>query len=207
MLSAVAIDLACLRGGLPPGQNGRLREQIQEIEGRIGDTMRSVRKICRKLRPPVLDDFGLPTAIEWHLREFEERTRISCKATIDEEMPDLEKERGLVIFRIYQEAMINIFRHANATRVEVTLKRHKNHFVLKVKDNGKGITAEQIASSLSFGILGIRERVRFWGGKSQFDGVPGKGTTIKVSIPIHPAKLRLNELTQRSYTDKGSWTL
>lgn len=187
-LSAVVIDLHCLREQVPPGDDGRLKEQVQEIAGRIGDTMRSVREICRKLRPPILDDLGLSTAIAWHLREFQEKTGIRCTATLDKKLPDHRKELGLVLFRIYQEAMTNILRHAGATRVEVTLKLHKAHLVLKVKDNGEGISSEQITSPLSLGILGIRERVRFWGGTSLLTGAPGKGTTVKVSIPLRTTK-------------------
>jgi PAS domain S-box-containing protein len=191
-LSAVAIDLSCLRGRLPPGQDG-FKEQVQEIEARIGDTMRSVREICRKLRPPILDDLGLATAIKWHLRQFQEKTGVHCFADVAEELPDHQKELDLVVFRIYQEAMTNVLRHAEATKVEVALKCNKTCFVLKVQDNGKGISAEQLASSLSLGILGIRERVRFWGGKSLLTGAPGKGTTVKVSIPFKQRKRSFKE--------------
>jgi PAS domain S-box-containing protein len=182
-LSAVTIDLACLRERLP-GQDAGLKEEVREIEKRIGDTTESVREICRELRPPILDDFGLPTAIKWHLGELRKKTGMDCTASIDEEIPVHQKEISLVIFRIYQEAMINVLRHARATRVHVMLKLNKNHLVLVVKDNGKGISAEQITSPLSLGILGIRERVRFWGGKSLFTGSPDKGTTVRVSIPL-----------------------
>jgi PAS domain S-box-containing protein len=182
-LSAVTIDLACLRERLP-GQDTSLKEEVREIEKRIGDTTESVREICRELRPPILDDFGLPTGIKWHLGEFRKKTGMDCTSSIDEEIPVHQKEISLVIFRIYQEAMINVLRHARATRVHVMLKIKKDHLVLVVKDNGKGISTEQITSPLSLGILGIRERVRFWGGKSLFTGSPGRGTTVRVSIPL-----------------------
>jgi len=186
-LSAVVIDLACLREQLPPEQEGR--RQVRAIEAKISDTMRSVREICRKLRPPILDDLGLPTAIAWHLRDFQERTGIQCAAAIDEKIPSHEKELSLLMFRIYQETMTNILRHAAATRVDVTLNYLKGHLALEVKDNGKGISAGQSTSPLSLGILGIRERVRFWGGKFSITGSPGKGTTVMVSMPLRPAKL------------------
>jgi signal transduction histidine kinase len=187
-LSAVVIDLHCLREQLPRGDDGRARNQVQEIEGRIGDTMRSVREICRKLRPPILDDLGLPAAIKWHLREFQEKAGIECIAAIDGEIPEYRKEVGLVIFRIYQEAITNILRHARATRVGVTLRNHKQQLILEVTDNGIGISAEEVTSPLSLGLLGIRERVRFWGGKLLLTGAPGKGTVLRVSIPLRPTK-------------------
>ena len=193
-LSAVVIDLACLREQLPPGQDGR--RQVRAIEARIRDTMRSVREICRKLRPPILDDLGLPTAIAWHLRDFQERTGIACTAAIDEKIPDHGKELSLVMFRIYQETMTNILRHAHATRVDVMLQHREGHLVLTVKDNGRGISPEQSASRLSLGILGIRERVRFWGGEFLITGSQGKGTTVKVSVPLRQQKLARKKPTR-----------
>lgn len=185
-LSAVRIDLACLRQQVA-GKDESLTRQVGEIERQIGDAMQSVREICRELRPPVLDDFGLVTALKWHLREFEKKTGIDCVLMIDDEISALHKGLGLVIFRVYQEAMTNILRHASATRVEVALKHQKDHLVLKVKDNGKGITMDKIGNPLSLGILGIRERIRFWRGKSWFTGLPGKGTIMRVSIPLRQA--------------------
>jgi len=197
-LSAAAVDLAYLRGRLSGEQSEWLREQIQEIEARISDAVQSVREICRKLRPPILDDLGLSTAIKWHLTQFQEKTGICCAAAISEEEPDPPKEVCPVIFRIYQEAMTNVFRHAEATTVNVSLKRYKTHIILTVKDNGKGISVEQISSPSSLGILGIRERTRFWGGKLLLTGEPGMGTMLKVSIPFKQRKRPFKKLSLRS---------
>jgi PAS domain S-box-containing protein len=182
-LSAVKIDLACLKEQVS-GKDESLKGRVQEIEGQISDAMESVREICRELRPPVFDDFGLFSAVKWHLREFEKKTGIHCTLTIREDVPCLRKELGLVIFRVYQEAMTNILRHSGATKVEVTLKHQKGHLVLRVKDNGRGFTPEQISNPLSLGILGIRERVRFWRGRSSFTSSPGKGAIMRVSVPL-----------------------
>lgn len=187
-LSALTIDLSRLRDRLPP-KNAWLKEQVQSIEKQIGGTTQSVREICRQLRPPVFDDFGLTAAIRWYLRDFQERTGIACKVMIDAEIPDHDKELDLVILRIFQEAMTNVLRHAEATQVQVALMRHSKSLVLRIEDNGKGISPEQTVNPLSLGILGIRERVRFWGGKSFFTGSPGKGTTMTVSIPILQKKV------------------
>ena len=189
-LSALTIDLTWLKQALP-GNNGGLREKVSEIERQISSTLESVRQICRELRPPVFDDFGLPTAIKWHLKEFQKRTGINCVAVIDEEIPAHEKGLALVVLRIFQEAMTNILRHAEATKVQVTLKNRVDNLVLRVSDNGKGISPQQMTNPLSLGILGIRERVRFWGGKSSFTGSPGRGTTMTVSIPIARRKVSL----------------
>jgi PAS domain S-box-containing protein len=195
-LSALTIDLAWLKEKVPQ-EDGRLREQVQSIERQVSGTMQSVREICRELRPPVFDDFGLLIAIKWHLREFEKRTGIKCVAIMDEKIPTLEKGLALVILRTYQETMTNILRHAEATKVRVTLRTHAKNLVLRVKDNGKGIRRKQIEAPLSLGILGIRERVRFWGGKSFFTGSPGKGTTMTVSIPIARREVSLKHRQKR----------
>lgn len=182
-LSALKIDLSRLKSRLPQ-EDRWLTEQVESIETQIGVTMQSVREICRQLRPPVFDDFGLTTTIRWYVRDFQVRTGILCKVLIDEEIPDHDKELDLVILRIFQEAMTNVLRHAQATQVQVTLMRRSKSLVLRIEDNGRGISPEQITNPLSLGILGIKERVRFWGGKSFFTGLPGKGTTMTVSIPI-----------------------
>jgi signal transduction histidine kinase len=187
-LSALTIDLSRLKDRLPP-KDTLLREQVQSIEKQIGVTMQSVREICRQLRPPVFDDFGLNAAIRWYLRDFQERSGIDCAVKIDDEMPEHDKELDLVILRIFQEAMTNVLRHAEATQVQVSLMRHSKHLVLRIKDNGKGITSEQAADPMSLGIIGIRERVRFWGGKSLFIGSPDRGTTVTVSMPITRKKM------------------
>ncbi len=98
------------------------------------------------------------------MRDFQERTGIACKVMIDEEIPDHDKELDLVILRIFQEAMTNVLRHAEATQIQVSLMRYSKRLVLRIEDNGKGISPEQTVNPLSLGILGIRERVRFWGG-------------------------------------------
>lgn len=187
-LSALTIDLSRLKGRLPQ-EDHWLKEQVEGIEKKIGFTMQSVREICRQLRPPVFDDFGLPTAIRWYLRDFQERTGITCKVMIDEKIPDHDKELDLVFLRIFQEAMTNVLRHAEATHVQVSLSMHSKRLIMRIADNGKGISSEQTASPLSLGILGIKERVRFWGGKSSFNGSPDKGTTMTVSIPIVRKKM------------------
>jgi PAS domain S-box-containing protein len=197
-LSALTIDLSRVREKLPKNSSG-LKNEVLKIEKQIVDTMESVRAICRELRPPIFDDFGLLVAIKWYLREFQKRTGMDCGVLIDEEIPAHEKGLDLVILRIFQEAMTNILRHAGATKVRVTLKCRSGSLVLKVKDNGRGISPEQVMDPCSLGILGIRERVRFWGGKSSFIGLFNKGTTMTVSIPIARTKASL-----RSPTDDAS---
>ncbi|MBN1847131.1 MAG: PAS domain S-box protein [Deltaproteobacteria bacterium] len=182
-LSALKIDVTQFRKNLSKDHDVS-SNQTKSMENQIDHAIHSVRHLCSELRPPILEDFGLPAAIEWYLEEYQKRTGIHCNAKIDSVFPIQENGFALMLFRILQEAMTNILRHTGATRVNVNLKNDQGTLMLKVKDNGRGITKSQVEDPRSFGITGIRERVRFWGGQSEFIGIPNKGTTMTVSIPI-----------------------
>lgn len=168
----------------PPGDMGVLVEQTKLMIEEIDKVIHSVQGICTELRPTILGHFGLTAAIGWYLEDFEKRTGIRCKARMDSRLPPLDKYLDIMLFRIFQEAMTNILRHARATMVAVRLKCEGNVLALKIKDNGRGILKEEALHPRSFGIIGIRERVRFWGGQSDFKGAPGRGTTVTVWLPI-----------------------
>lgn len=193
-LSALKIDLTCLGNGVPEDY-ASLREQTKTMEARINDAIHAVRAICSRLRPPMLDHFGLPAALQWYLQEFEKRTSITCGAEIDLDISLQDKGLALMIFRIVQEATTNILRHAEARNVMVTLKKKGPGLVLKVKDDGKGISEEEVSDPRSLGVIGIQERVRFWGGRLQFQGKPGRGTTMTIWMPVGRRK--------RNFSPKG----
>ncbi|MBI5443735.1 MAG: PAS domain-containing sensor histidine kinase [Deltaproteobacteria bacterium] len=182
-LAALKIDLAEVREGRWEPAEG-LEAKVRGIEGQVNEIMRSVREICKELRPPVFDDFGISSAVRWYLSEFEKRSGIACEAIIDEELSYQKTDGCLVMFRILQEAMSNVLRHARARKVRVTVQRAGDNLRLEVTDDGIGITAAQTTDPRSLGILGIRERVRFRGGKLSLKGSPGKGTRMIVSIPM-----------------------
>jgi signal transduction histidine kinase len=161
-----------------------LVEKTESIMERIDETIQVVKKICTELRPTVLDHFGLSAAIEWQAEDFQKRTGINCKVSFHPEDIVLEQNISIVIFRIFQEALTNIMRHSDATEVKASLKAKDGMITLEVKDNGKGITEEEITNSNSFGLLGIRERVNFLGGNVTISGISNKGTAIKVNIPF-----------------------
>jgi signal transduction histidine kinase len=200
-LSALKIDVMCLVESLPES-HGFLRDQAKAMAEKIDGAIQAVRRICSELRPPILEHFGLPVAVEWHLEDFQKRSGIRCITEIDPEVSKIEKELATILFRIFQEAMTNILRHARATTIKVVLKNEAHHLVLKVMDNGRGISKEEISSPRSFGIIGIRERVRFWGGQSAFVGIPNKGTTMTISIPLDRSRSVLEE-AQRQHISKG----
>ena len=147
-------------------------------------TIQKVKRISAELRPGVLDDFGLVAAIEWQADEFQKLIGIRIKISPRPKDIVLDRDRSTALFRIFQELLTNVARHANATKVKVSLVEKAGKIVLKVSDNGKGITNEQISDSKAFGLIGIKERVRFWQGEFKIRGAPGKGTTATVSVPL-----------------------
>jgi len=192
MLTALKIDFSWLRKRISEIEHEDLRqallEKIQLMSGLSDETIRAVRRISAALRPPVLDHFGLLAAIEWHAEEFQERTGIACTVTSTEQRIEVDKTTSTTLFRICQEALTNVVRHADATKVAVSINKKDGIHTLTVKDNGRGITESESHSSESLGILGMRERALRVGGKFRVRGRPNKGTTMTVSIPI--AELR-----------------
>jgi signal transduction histidine kinase len=149
----------------------------------IDETIQMVRRIATELRPGVLDTAGLQAALEWQASQFQAQTGITCEVTADIDDAVLEQELNTAFFRIFQEALTNIIRHAHATKVEVRLRQTASEIVLEVKDNGRGISEAQIHNTKSIGLLGIRERAALLGGTVHIKGQRGKGTVVMVHIP------------------------
>jgi len=168
-------------------RRGVLFRKTKSILKLIDKTIQTVRRISTDLRPAVLDDLGLAAAIEWQVREFQARTRMRCRLILPSQGITLDQERMTAIFRIFQEALTNVARHSNATRVKISLKEKVDHLILEVQDNGCGITESEISDVTSLGLLGMRERAIFWGGEVNITGSRGKGTAVSVRIPIHKA--------------------
>jgi signal transduction histidine kinase len=147
-------------------------------------TIGAVRRISAELRPSVLDDLGLVAAIEWQSEQFQARTGIICRCDCSLENLDLSREQSTAVFRILQEALTNILRHAQATSVDITTKAEAGEFVLAIIDNGRGISENEKSGSQSLGLLGMQERAHLIGGKINITGVEGEGTVITVRVPI-----------------------
>ncbi len=181
-LTALKIDMSWLIQKLPQKPE-ILVEKAWGMYDDIDGAIQTVKRIATELRPGALDDLGLSAAIEWQAREFTRRTSIKCRFTSSPQDIVLDRDRSTAIFRICQEALTNVVRHAEATRVNISLKGERVRVVVRVRDNGKGITLQQISSPRAFGILGMQERARFMGGDVKISGAPGKGTTVTVNIP------------------------
>jgi PAS domain S-box-containing protein len=161
-----------------------LREKIDGMMGLIDTTISAVRRISSELRPGVLDDLGLVEAIEWQAQQFQARTGIICRCDYSLEHLNLNQEQSTAVFRIFQEALTNILRHAQATSVDITIKAEAGEFVLAISDNGRGITESEKSGSQSLGLLGMHERAHLIGGKFNINGEGGKGTVITVQVPM-----------------------
>lgn len=183
LLTALQMDLSDITIDLPQDQKP-LVEKTKSMSKLIDTCIQTVQRISSNLRPSILDDLGIVPAIEWHAEEFQTRMGIKCEFTSNAENIVLDKNCSTVIYRIFQETLTNVARHANATQVKANLRKESEELILKIEDNGKGITKEDMSSPKSFGIIGIKERALFVGGKVEIEGDKGKGTTITVSIPL-----------------------
>ncbi|MBI4267242.1 MAG: PAS domain S-box protein [Chloroflexi bacterium] len=186
-LTALKIDLSWVWQRLPPNTEF-LFDKIRDMLGMIDRTIQIVKSISTQLRPAVLDDIGLAAAIEWMSAEFQRRTGIRCELHLKNGDLVPEEERDTVSFRILQEALTNIARHAQATVVRISMCARDDNLVLEINDNGKGIAKEQIYSSRAFGLIGMRERALSLGGTIEIFNNRGKGTTVKLSLPLGPKK-------------------
>jgi signal transduction histidine kinase len=182
-LTGLKMDLTWVTKRLPGGQK-QLSDKVKSMFRLIDDTIQSVRKIASLLRPEVLDQLGLAAAIGWQARDFQMRTGIRCKVSVPADALGLEHERSTAAFRIFQELLTNVARHAEATRVEVSMRTESGSLVLEVQDNGKGMPEPGTQAPKSLGLLGMRERAMLFGGSIEFSGAQGRGTRAKVLIPL-----------------------
>jgi len=162
-----------------------LHEKLNKMIDMIDSMIRKVRSISSQLRPSVLDHFGITAAIEWQAKEFQKQTAIRCRLNLPKQEIQLSEAKSIAVFRVFQEILTNIARHANATRVDVHLDIEGNNLVLTVADNGKGIKPEDISAKKSLGIFGMKERARSVNGKLTISGISNIGTTVTLTIPIN----------------------
>jgi PAS domain S-box-containing protein len=182
-LTALKIDLSWLLKRLNKEQKP-LVEKADLMSKLIDMNIQTVKRISAELRPGLLDDLGLPAAFEWQAEDFQKRTGIYCEVSIRPEDIALDRNLSTAIFRIFQETLTNVVRHAEARNVSVILRQKREEVLLEVKDDGNGITEKQISSPKSIGLIGMRERVHFFGGSVKISGKKDKGTVVTVTIPI-----------------------
>ncbi len=182
-LTVLKIDLVWIQDKLVD-KDRIIVEKIEDMIGMLDNTIQTVKKISTDLRPGLLDDLGLVAAIDWQSKEFEKHTGTSCTLNTELEELFLDTKRATALFRIFQETLTNVARHAKATRVQVYLEKTNHQVTLRVMDNGIGISTEKIEASNSYGLIGMRERVHQLDGQINIEGSVDKGTRISVAIPL-----------------------
>lgn len=187
-LTRLKMDLAWLHGRLARRDKALAAEEmlarVAEATGITDTVISSVQRIATALRPAVLDSMGLCAAVEWQARDFQEHAGIPCHAEVPEGELPMDRDVATAAFRILQESLTNVQRHAGATRVDVHLRCKKGQLILRIKDNGSGIRPEALNSPLSIGLAGMRERALLLDGKFEIHSRPGAGTTIEVHLPL-----------------------
>ena len=183
-LTALKMDLAWLQKHISPRQRGLL-QKFRDMSDLVDATIQGVRRIATELRPGMLDDLGLVPAMEWQLQEFQKRSGIHCTFASSLEEVALDAEEATALFRILQETLTNVARHASATQVAVSLEEEEGYVRLQVRDNGRGITQGEVNGSKSFGLLGMRERVLLRSGNFSIEGTPDRGTTVVIRLPLN----------------------
>ncbi len=183
-LTGLKFDIASFARNYETDALATRAEKASVLSASIDRIINAVRRISSGLRPEVLDEIGLAAAFEWQAREFSKRTGIRCQLNIAPQFSEPDKERATALFRIFQELLTNVARHANATKVTATLDSNSSAITLVVTDNGRGIRDEEIESRRSLGFLGLRERVLAFGGTVEATGQEGKGTCIAVTVPV-----------------------
>jgi len=161
-----------------------LLEKLNSMSRQLEQTMQTIRRISTELRPAVLDALGVVAALEWQASDFSRRAGIPCDFVSSHEDIDLDEERATAVFRIFQEALTNVARHAKATRVEAELTLSESGLRLVVRDNGVGISRERAGGTHTLGLLGMQERAMMFGGSIGFDGLPGQGTAVTLTMPL-----------------------
>ncbi len=182
ILAVINMDLRWLNKKIPT-QEKELHARVSSALTLIKRATSTVQRVSSGLRPVVLDDFGLAAAIDHAVKEFRDQTGIDTTFTIDKVL-DIDKESGLALYRIFQEALTNVMRHAKATKLDVSLRKGADTIQLIVKDNGRGISDREMSDKGSLGILGMRERASFIGGHLDISGPKGAGTLITVDLPL-----------------------
>ncbi len=188
--TAITMDLI---GRKTTKRQTQLRAKVNSAIQLVDKTIFNLRRIATELRPRTLDDLGLTATLEWQAQEFERRTGICCVVALPQEQLALDSDRSTAIFRIFQESLTNVARHARATRVEARLESQQGQLIFQVHDNGTGFDAEKTDTRRSLGLVGMQERALLLNGELKIEGVLGSGTTITLRIPLPRSSLAQKE--------------
>jgi signal transduction histidine kinase len=187
-LTRLKLDMAWfdrrLAGPVDATLRETLRERLREVNALLDASIRTVQRIATELRPVILDNLGLYAAIEWLIGDFAKRTGIKYRISVAGRQELLRRDQATAFFRILQECLTNVVRHAEATEVDVNMREAGAALILTVTDNGKGIAPEALNDLHSIGLLGMRERAMAFGGRVEIGPAPGNGTRVIARIPL-----------------------
>lgn len=185
IIAAANFELGMMRKRLTAA-SGVDEAEFAETSALIGEAGEKLRRICRGLRPPMLDDLGLIPAVRQLADEIEEHSdlEIDLEIRLDEDQFPVPPDAALCLFRVLQEALTNVVRHADASRVSVTLVREYQWLTLSVYDNGEGFEPKTLAQAHGYGVEGMKERVRLVNGTFEIQSVPGQGTRVTLRVPV-----------------------
>ena len=186
-LTAIKLDLgrAIIAVNTPQSPTAAV-DRLQSLVGLIEIALQTVKRLTMSLRPPALDQLGLAEAMRWEAMTFRARTGLRCHVRAQRETTALGAEQRTVLFRIFQEALTNVVRHARASAVHVTLAERRREVELRIRDNGRGVTDAEVADPRAIGLLGMRERAALVGASFHIVGHRGKGTAVTVCVPLIP---------------------
>ncbi len=182
-LTAIRIDLGLLEEDA--GDNEEILSRLKNMDELVDNTITQTRRISADLRPSILDDLGLLPAMEWYLDDFTKRTGIKCNFSNSVPDEDIPEDIIIPVYRLVQETLTNVARHAKATKVDIKMWLEEDAIEIVIRDNGSGISAEQLKNPKSLGLIGMQERIGFVGGKIEISGQKGKGTMVKVKLPLN----------------------
>ncbi len=186
-LTSINMDIDYLKSRGKEGADQDILNRLKLLSKSVNHTIKTTRRISQELRPSILDDLGLKTAIEWQVAQFWKRSRLEYKLNIQENDEGINNEQSIAIFRITQESLTNIARHADASEVELKLHFQNSSILLEIKDNGKGFNTNKTdAENKSFGIFGMKERAAMLGGVLKISSQLRKGTSINLELPLKP---------------------
>jgi PAS domain S-box-containing protein len=183
-LTALKLDLEWTRGEIAAGAPPETRARLAAMDALLDQTLDTTRRISATLRPAFLDDLGLPAALRWQAAEFTQRTGVACQTRLPDAAPPLAPATALALFRILQEALTNVARHAGAKNVRIGLTLEGASAILTVADDGRGIAPEVLSRQTSLGLMGMRERALAFGGTLELSAEVGRGTTVVVRVPL-----------------------
>jgi PAS domain S-box-containing protein len=184
-LTALQMDVAWCKEKLPVGQDG-MASKLQRMETLLDITVSATRRIAADLRPLMLDDLGLVPAVEWLVENFTQRTGVPCELAVSTSDLHLDRLHAAAVFRIIQESLANIAKHAKATHAEVAIEEGDGEVAISVRDDGLGFSIEDPRKPNSFGLVGLRERAYLLGGEATISSTRGQGTNVEVRLPLTP---------------------